>query len=585
MENNNGQIIQVSPHYFKLIGIRYRGENYLKLNGFPDTSSFKNGTFYFKPSYSNIEYAIKNFPDIEWIGEAKEKLEEMALFKIEEAKKQLVKDSHITESIDKKNVVPGPGYLSKTKPFDHQALAWNISHNLKEFGIFFEQGCGKTKVIIDTARYLFDVNEIDTLIVIAPNGVHDNWIDDELSTHMHGSYAAMAWRSQFKKSKKELWNKLKQVKDILKVFAFNIETFTSEKNRKELFDILSNNKCMLVIDESQKIKNPSAKRTKFLVKVGELARYKRILTGTPITRGAEDFYSQLKFLNPNIIGISSYSGFKNRYCVMGGFEFRQIIGYNNLEELQKKIQNHSMRVLKKDCLDLPEKLYQFAPFDLTDEQLKMIKQIKDEGVAELKDLSGNNRAVILEYVISRLMKIQQVSRGYYYDTENNNVIEIVPFDKNPAIKKLKELLAGIEGKVIIWTWFKQDVKLVTKALPPDSYLLYDGSIDQETKRENKKLFQHGKDHKYMIINPKSGATGLTLTAAEHNIYFTDSYDLELRLQGEDRTHRIGTVNNVNYINLVANKTNDKKIINALRKKKTISDIVLNDPASMFLMEE
>jgi len=183
------------------------------------------------------------------------------------------------------------------------------------------------------------------------------------------------------------------------------------------------------------------------------------------------------------------------------------------------------------------------------------------------------------------MKIQQVSRGYYYDTENNNVIEIVPFEKNPAIKKLKELLAGIEGKVIIWTWFKQDVKLVTKALPPDSYLVYDGSIDQETKRENKKLFQHGKDHKYMIINPKSGATGLTLTAAEHNIYFTDSYDLELRLQGEDRTHRIGTVNNVNYINLVANKTNDKKIINAHRKKKTISDIVLNDPASMFLMEE
>lgn len=575
-----GQIIEVSPSYYKLIGIRYRGDNYLKLNAFPDTSSFRNGTFFFKPSYSNIEYAANAFPDIEWVGEAKEKLTECIAFRIEEAKKQIVKDSHIAND----EVCEDPDLNSKTKPFKHQLKAFSISKNMEEYGLFFEQGCGKTKVIIDTARHLFDKKCIDSLVVIAPNGVHDNWVDDELPVHMAGTYMAMAWRSSFNKEKKKLWDGLKQPSNHLKVFCFNIETFTSEKNRKELYDILSTHKAMLVIDESQKIKNPSAKRTKFLIKISPMAKYRRILTGTPITKGAEDFYSQLKFLNPNIIGISAYAGFKNRYCVMGGFEFRQIVGYRNIEELQRKIQNHSLRVLKKDCLDLPEKIYQFVPFDLTPIQLKMIKQIQEEGIAEINNNKDAPRNIILEAAMARMAKIKQISRGYLYDTENDSVIEIVPIKDNPAVKRMKEIFESIDGKIIIWTTYTQDVKILSQALPKDSFLVYDGSISQDQKKENKKEFQQGDKYKYFIINIQSGATGLTLTSAEHSFYWNNSYNLEHRLQSEDRNHRIGTINSTVYMDLMANKTHDKKIINSLRKKKNISDIVLNDPASMFLVE-
>lgn len=575
-----GQINKKTPTFFSLTGIRYRGQNYIKLAGFPDTSTYKNGEFIFKNSFSNIEYALEQFPDIEWVGETKTRAEEYAKFKIEEATNNMVKESH-----EKHEPVDMGDCLSKTKPFKHQLKTFNVSKRRKNYGIFFEQGCGKTKVIIDTARYLFDINEIKTLVVIAPNGVHDNWIDDELPIHLYGEYFGMAWRSGFNKTQKKLWDKIGELKTILKIYSFNVETFKSEKNQAELIRILEADDCMLVIDESQKIKNPSAKRTKFLCKAGQLAKYRRILTGTPITKGAEDFYSQFKFLDPNIIGITAFSGFKNRYCIMGGWEYKQIVSYRNVNELQEKVKNHSVRVLKKDCLDLPEKLYQFTPFDLSIPQKKMIDQVKKEGVIELKGLENN--AMIIDHVMTRLVKIQQISNGYLLEqTDKGERVthEIIPANKNPRLLKLKETLNQIEGKVVIWTRYIYDVELISQILPKGRFVKYDGGVSVDDRKINKRRFLDDPNCDYFLVNLQTGSTGLTLVASHHNIYYNNSYDLELRLQSEDRTHRIGTKFNVVYNDFIANKTPEKKIITALKKKKAISDLILQDPTSLFLEE-
>lgn len=573
---SEGIIELKTPQYLSLTGIRYRGENYIIMNGFPDTSTYRNSVFLFKNSFANIEYAVEHFPKAEWIGDAKEVLKEYGDWKINEAMNILEKKSWD----DNHEVEIQSDFNFKTIPFKHQLKCFHISRDRKVYGIFFEQGCGKTKVIIDTARYLFDQGEIERLIVIAPNGVHDNWITDELPIHMVGDWFGCAWRSSMNKTTKKYWDKLKECKTILTCLAFNVETFKSDKNKKELLDILKSSKCLLVIDESQKIKNPSAKRTKFLIQAGVFAGYKRILTGTPVTKGGEDFYSQLKFLDPNIIGISAFSGFKQRYCVMGGWEYKQIVSYRNVEELQKKVDDHSMRVLKKDCLDLPDKLYQMSPFDLLPEQKKLIDQIKKEGIVELDALK--DKAMILEHVMTRLTKIQQISNGYLYDTPNDQFHDIIPVDKNPRLKLLKELINQTEEKVIIWTRYIPDIKYIKTILPKDSYVVYDGSVKIDQRKENKRLFIEDPSIKYFLVNLQAGHTGLTLTVSHNNYYYTPTYDLEHRLQSEDRTHRIGTKFNVLYNDLIALGTPEKKIINALKKKKSISDLILQDPASLFL---
>lgn len=583
---NSPKVHQISPQFWTLTGIRYRGETMQKLDGFPDHSRFHEGTFKFKNSYANIRYLVENFVGIIWDALSRQKMEEWQKFIIREQSNRSKKENALKEKpVDMGDLV------SKTSPFDHQLHAFNLSKDRDEYGLLFEQGCGKTKVIIDNARYLFDRDKIEMLIIIAPNGVHDNWVeeDGECDVHLAGKWDGMAWRAGMGKRKKAQWDYIKESPN-LRVMAFNVEAFVSKKAQAEIISMLKTYKCMLCVDESQKIKNPSAKRTKFIVSLGQLkgAAYRRLCTGTPVTRGSEDFYSQLKFLSPNILGITAYKGFKNRYCDMGGYEGRVIVGYRNIDELQQKVDDYTMRVLKKDCLDLPEKLYQFSNFDLTPKQLELVKQIKKDGIAEIKDMQGRvSNEFLLEYAISRMTKIQQVSNGYYYDTENKKVIELVPLDRNPRLNKLKEDLSSIpDEKAIIWCRYTEDIKIIGKLLTKmgKSFVVYDGSISQDQRKENKAEFQH-KDAQYFLGNMQAGATGLTLTAASYTFYYTDSYDLELRLQSEDRNHRIGTTKNVLYTSLIANNTPEKKVIAALKKKKSISDLILKDPVGFFLEEK
>lgn len=555
---------------FEITGVKFYGEIYNKAVQFPDYKRFYNGRFLFKNSFSNIEYLIETFPEAKWTGETAIRKLEYLEFKESEKKLKESKTIEVYET----------DFKFKTDPFKHQTKAFCVSKDLPEYGYLFEQGCGKTKVVLDNSAYLFDKKLIDCLIIIAPNGVHRNWISDEIPKHLPCECDFAFWKSGMKTKDKENWDNIKY-SEKLKVYTFNVECFVSDKAKEELEFLLKSFKCLLCVDESQKIKNPSAKRTKFIVKVSGHAKYRRICTGTPITQGVHDIYTQLKFLNPDIIGISSFYAFRARYCVMGGFEMKQIVGYRNIKDLQEKIKNYTMRVLKKDCLDLPEKIYQRVPFDITKKQRDLYNSIKKEGIGLIQRENFEDKEILLEHAVTRYIKMQQISSGFMINTEDKSIFEIVPFKKNPKLLKLKELLAKIKGKVIIWSRFTQDINLILK-LVGEKGVRYDGQVSDDQREINKNKFQNNQGVEYFIGNPQVGSNGLTLVEAETVIYYSNSYDLELRLQSEDRCHRIGTVNNVNYIDLEANKTIDKKIIRCLRNKKKVSDMILNDPVSAFL---
>ena len=279
---------------------------------------------------------------------------------------------------------------------------------------------------------------------------------------------------------------------------------------------------------------------------------------------------QFKFLDPYILGYESFYSFRARYCIMGGFEQRQIVGYDNVSELVKSVEGHSYRVLKKDCLDLPDKIYQRVYIDLTDEQRRLYNAMRDEYMAEYQD-----EVIDAPEAITRLLRLQQITCGWFpQDTP-------IQIDKvNPRIKLLKDILSDIDGKAIIWARFRADLRAIEDTLG-DLCVAYHGGVSTDARTHAVDAFQNNPKILYFVGQPQSGGIGLTLTAATYAIYYSNSFDLETRLQSEDRCHRIGTKSNVTYIDIEATKTVDGKIIKALRNKKNLADVITRDPRSIF----
>lgn len=565
-------ILAIEKDHLEIVGdqeSRLRGDNFAKLLCCPDRKRFKDNRFIFFNCSLNVDYFIKCFPDAKWEGDAEKIKEEY--YKRKELETNLVEDKKENYTIENCD------FNFKTKPFDHQLKAFIISRNLEEYALLFQQRTGKTKTILDTAAYLYQKNKINSLIVVAPNGVHRDWIDEAIPQHMACETDCFIWSGKWNKKEQENFNQI-SLSNKLQVYSFNIDCFVGEKQQELLKSILKNQKCLLVIDESHKIKNPSAKRTKFLISVSKMALYRRILTGTPIANGPQDIYSQFMFLNSQILGLTSFFAFKIRYCVMGGYEGKQIIGSKNLDELQNKIDQYSFRVLKKDCFDLPEKIYQKIRFDLTTEQRKIYNDVKEEGMAFLKDKNVDDPLIFNE-AITRITKMQQIISGFIYDTDGQTMIKLVEDDKNPKLQELTDLLNRIEGKTIIWTKFVFDADIICNYLK-ESCVRYDGKIDGEQRQINKQRFKQEEKIKYIVINSQVGAEGITLPEAENAIFFTNGYSFLNRDQAEARNHDVNSKKAVTYFDMCCNNSIDSKIIRILRDKKKFSEIMLKDPRSI-----
>ena len=551
-----------------LAKVKLEGNSIQALSSMPGFKKWVGRDLMFAPTGANITHLHKHWPDAKWEDDVQPVLDKyiQSLEEAEEIYKQ--KGSGFVDAGD---------FSFKTKPYDHQRKAFYLSRDKEAFALLMEQGTGKTKVIIDNAAHLYGRDQISALVVIAPNGVHRNWLSKEIPAHMPDwcHYKSVFYYSGINAKDTVKFNEVISAQDCLRIFAFNCESFVSKKAVEFMYKIIMSNKVMLVVDESSRIKTPGAKRTKVITKFAKDVKYKRIMTGTPVTKGPEDVYSQFKFLDPFILGYDSYYSFRARYCVMGGYENRQIVSYNNVDELTNSIEGHSFRVLKKDCLDLPDKIYQRHPVELSKKQRKLYDQLRKDFVTELE---GEHLSA--PEAITRLLRMQQIICGWFPTEEGGMEID----EKNTRLTALIDLLPDIECKVIIWARFKRDIKAIGVALG-DKAVSYYGEVSNDDREIAVDRFQNDPKVRYFIGQPQSGGIGLTLTAAECAIYYSNSFDLETRMQSEDRCHRIGTKNNVTYIDFESPKTIDTKIINALREKKNLADTITKDPTSLFMTGE
>ena len=468
-------------------------------------------------------------------------------------------------------------YKFKLKPYKHQLTALEKSWNKETYAYFMEMGTGKTKVLIDNLAMLYDKGKVDGALIIAPKGVVKTWYEQELPTHLpdHIENVSVLWQPNITKTQQEKLESLFEIESALHVLVMNVEAFSTEKGVKFASKFIDSHKTLMAIDESTTIKTPSARRTKNIIKLGVDAKYKRIMTGSPITKNPLDLYTQCEFLDPWLLDFTSYYAFRNRYAEMKtmhvhGRSIQVIDKFQNLSELSDTVKEFSYRVLKEDCLDLPPKNFIKRHITLTSDQKKVYEQMKKHAIAML-----NKKVTTTVTVLTQLMRLHQITCGYV--TADDGTTQEVESNR---MNELMSILDETEGKVIIWANYQFSVsdiiKNITKKFGKNSYVDYYGLTPQEDRQDNIRKFQNDPECRFIIGTPQTGGYGITLTQANTVIYYSNGYDLEKRLQSEDRAHRIGQKKTVTYIDIIAEDTVDEKIVEALRKKIDIASEVLGE---------
>ena len=468
-------------------------------------------------------------------------------------------------------------YKFKKKPYAHQLVALEKSWNKETYAYFMEMGTGKTKVLIDNLAMLYDKGKVDGVLIVAPKGVVGTWHNQELPAHLpdHIENVTVLWQANINKKQQDKLDQLFQTGHELHILIMNVEAFSTTKGLNFAQKFLRSHKSMMAIDESTTIKNPKAKRTKNILSLSKMARYRRIMTGSPVTKNPLDLYTQCEFLDPFHLNFSSYYAFRNRYAEMktmhvSGRSIQVVGGFRHLDELADSLKPFSYRVLKEDCLDLPDKIYMKREIQLTKEQDTLYQQMRKEALATL-----NGKTVTTMTALTQLMRLHQITCGHF-SADDGSVQEI----KNNRLAELLDVLEEIEGKAIIWAHYQHDVKNIFKLLEekygPGSAVHYYGKTLPEERDYAIKNFKTNDKVRFFVGTPATGGYGITLVQANTVIYYSNGYDLEKRMQSEDRAHRIGQKKKVTYVDIIAEDTVDKKIVKSLRKKINIASKVMGE---------
>ena len=461
----------------------------------------------------------------------------------------------------------------KTQPYEHQRVALRKGATQSVFGFFMEQGTGKTKVTIDNAVYLYNMELLDTVYVIAPNSVYTNW---KKEIELHSSANNYIYQHKIDK-------KFYPKKDKLNWYLMNIEAFSHKSGYNKGLELVEQRglTTMMVIDESTTIKNRTAKRSKNVLKLGKGVRYKRILTGTPVTKSPLDLWSQFAFLDEDLLGFKSFYSFRARYCIMqsrpvgGNRRIEFPVSYINLEQLEEKILPYTHRVLKKDCLDLPPQIWQRRNIYLSNEQRNAYEILKEHARVVIQDKQSS-----IHNKLTEIAKLQQVCSGFLY-SDDGKLVEL----SNAKLDELLNIIEEIEGKIIIWATFRHSIQKIEETLQKKYGEKSVVTLYGDTKKRSEVVdnFNDPRGSRFLVSNPSVGGYGLTLNASSYQIFFNNSYNLEERLQAEARNHRSGQkADKVTYIDLVAIKTIDEFIIKALKEKITISAKTLGEEVLDFL---
>lgn len=466
----------------------------------------------------------------------------------------------------------------KTPPYAHQKKVLEESWNAPAYALLCEMGTGKSKILLDTVALLYASGRINGCLIVAPKGVYANWTEGQIPAHLSDRIprTVLLWRPDQTQTNLREQEKLLSAQG-LAILVMNVEALSTPRGSDFAARFLASRLALFAIDESTTVKNLSAQRTRAAIKLGRAAAYRRILSGTPVTRSPLDLYSQAQFLQPGLLGHSSFFSFRNRYAVMrqrrmGTRSFKEITGYHRLDELQGSIQRWSARVMKEDCLDLPPKVYMTREVELSAEQQRAYDQMRRDSVAMLS--SGDVASAPV--VITQILRLHQIVCGHL-PVEGGEVVAL-------PHNRLKELMAVLEetsGKVIIWATYRHDIQSIEAAIAEaygkKSVVSYYGDTDEEARSHAREAFQDpGSPVRYFVGQPRTGGYGLTLTAASTVVYYSNSFDLEIRLQSEDRAHRIGQTQSVTYVDLMCRGTVDERIVGALRAKLSLAGQVLGD---------
>jgi SNF2 family DNA or RNA helicase len=469
-------------------------------------------------------------------------------------------------------------YKFKTKPFAHQLKALEMSWDKKVFAYFMEMGTGKSKVLIDNMSMLYDKGLINGALIIAPKGVYKNWFDSEIPIHMadHVEKTMVLWESTASKTKEKELNTLFKSSHDLHILIMNVEALSTKKGKQFAEKFLSCHKTLMAIDESTTIKNPGAIRTKTIIGLGKYVLYKRILTGSPVTKSPLDLYTQCWFLDPWLLDQQSYYSFRTKYALtrkinVNGRQIEIVVAYRNLGELSEKLKPFSHRVLKDDCLDLPPKTFMKRTIQLTDEQKKVYDQMKKLALAEL-----NGKMITTVNVITQLMRLHQITCGHF--KSDDGVTQTL---KSNRLDELMDVLSEMEGKAVIWAHYRYDIEVIVEAIKKEygdkSVVTYYGDTSTDDRQKAIKLIQDPKSEvRFIVGTPQTGGYGITLTGASTMIYYSNGYDLEKRQQSEARIDRIGQEKHMTYIDIIAEGTVDEKIVKALRTKVNIATEVMGE---------
>lgn len=501
-------------------------------------------------------------------------------------------------------------------PYAHQERTFQATRNAEYWGILFEQRCGKSQVLLDTIAWNYERGRITGAIIIAPNGVHRVWAEDEIRDVLppRTNYRVIFWQAgkcEGKRFQKYAEDSLRH--DGLLILCVNVDALLT-KSLQQYFNkfIKARRAFMAALDEAVDISNPKAQRTKIAVKLSRYAAMRRILEGTPGAAKPLGLYSQFDFLREGALGFTSYFAFRNRYAVYETkirhvwddvrkrhveTTYPELIGYRNEAELAARVARYSTRVTRAQCVDLPPKIYQKRYVSLTPEQRRVYENLREEFRTDIQQ--GGNVTAAMQ--LTRIMRLQQIASNHVTTDSTKTFCvacsgegcelcgnegfvgapgHVVPVDpnRNPRLDELERVLDGLDGKVVIWARFTPDVDDIVARLRQKGHAVarYDGVVGNTERAENLEGFRLG-DIRYFVGKARAGGRGLDLSMAPTCIYYSHDWSLRYRLQSEDRLQNLGLTRGVLYIDIIASDTKDEEIITALRSGKSLADLIAGDP--------
>lgn len=553
----------------------------------------------------------------------------------------------------------------KTEPLSHQLKDFELTKDLVAWGVWWEQGTGKSKLLIDTCCHLFTQGRIQAVVVVAPNGVHGNMVYQEFPKHAWvewDGYVYDTGRAGTKRDEQRRNCLLHEPSMKLRVVAISYDALRTKKGFDFVRDMLVKYRCLCALDESTAIANHTTERAKAAHKLGPLACYRRTMSGTPAAEGPFKVYSQIKWLDSTYWsrnGLSSLTVFRNTFGVfktshargstdeegryVKGHQYQELVEYRNLEYLQELVSGIGSRVLKEDVLDLPPKVYTRVEFEMAPKQARVYAELKEQFRTEIEA----GQVVEAQTALVRLTRLQQITSGYVGVDETTppavgdlvilqrdgyvvhgeikeltlagtgfvdghrvlpgqttapnpeglewrepfqlpdermhrlvaakqKIVDI--FDKpgdNPRLMALLAVLEPLTHKVIIWARFTRDIDLICSELGEHA-VRYDGQVGTRERERALSSFREDANVRYFVANPATLSMGVTLTQAKTVVYYSNNFQLEKRLQSEDRAHRIGQDQKVNIVDLAAHGTVDEYIIETLREKFDLAATVTGD---------